>query len=605
MTFRLPKALVLIGVLAAFALFGAMACSASDDEEDEVTEPTAVRTVPTPPGFTEPTPTTVMVQEAAPTQAPSMAPTAAPAAATAAPAPTQPAAMMEGNFGGTLEANQGGNPFTMDTMSDTISAVTHPANQMMEQLFALNSALDAKPMLAESFVAEDGGATWTFTIRENVPFHDGQIMDADDVVASLDRWFHWDTVWGKRILNLLDSIDATDSKTVQIKLTEPFAPMLAALSMSEARQAVIHPADVIAKYKYKDIAEGEEKPRIEDADIIGTGPYKFVEWVADVKIEMARHEDYAERDEPLSFHAGKKTPWFDGIDINIVPDAGARLAGLLSGRYDISSPGLDQISTLEDDPEVEPFIAMTGRNESTFNATIPPFDNNLMRQAVAWTLNPKQILQGRAPEGLYELNQSPFYKFQTTWWRDTGWDIYSEVDLDKAKALIEQAGYETPVDIKYIYNPPEQSSGGRATLVVIQQLEDSGLWKVNAEENTWPIHVQVRWEKQHNIMYNGFNPFYQTDLLAPTWNDWEHPASGFLKADRRIELMAQRQRTTDPAEVSRIADEFAEWWWDDVPLFSWGNFATLVGVRKNVQNYTYSGNPVYFGLWFEDIPEDR
>ena len=163
-----------------------------------------------------------------------MAPTAAPAAATVAPAAT---AMAEGNYGGTLEANQGGNPFTMDTMSDTISAVTHPANQMMEQLFALDSALDAKPMLAESFVAEDGGATWTFTIRENVPFHNGEIMDADDVVASLDRWLHWDTVWGKRILGLLDTMEATDSKTVQLRLTEPFAPMLAALSMSEARQA--------------------------------------------------------------------------------------------------------------------------------------------------------------------------------------------------------------------------------------------------------------------------------------------------------------------------------------------------------------------------------
>ena len=602
MTLRWPKAIVLVGALAAFALVAALACAAEEEEADEpAAEPTAVRTVPTPPGFTQPTPTTVMAPAAA-TAAPA-APTAAPAAATAAP-PTAEPAMAMGNFGGTLEAVQGGNPFTMDTMSDTISAVTHPANQMMEQLFALDSALDAKPMLADSFVAEDGGATWTFTLRENVPFHDGQIMTADDVVASLDRWFHWDTVWGKTILQLLDTIEATDSRTVQIRLTEPFAPMLAALSMSEARQAVIHPASVIDKYPYKDLAEGAEKPRIEDADIIGTGPFSFDEWIPDVKIAMLQHSDYAERTEPLSFHSGKKTPFFDGIDVNIVPDASAALAGLLTGRYDIANPSLDQLDTLNENPDVEPFIAMTGRNESTFNATIPPFDNNLMRQAVAWSLNPEEILQGRAPVGLYELNQSPFYKFQTTWWRDDGWDIYSQVDLDKARALIEQAGYEPPVDIKYIHTLPE-TSGGRATLVVIQQLEDSGLWNVDGEENTWPIHVQVRWEKQHNIMYNGFNPFYQTDLLAPTWNDWEHPASGFLKADRRLELMEQRRKTTDPAEISRIADEFGEWWWEDVPLFSWGNFATMVGVRTNVQNYSYSGNPVYFGLWFEDVPEDR
>ena len=66
----------------------------------------------------------------------------------------------------------------------------------------------------------------------------------------------------------------------------------------------------------------------------------------------------------------------------------------------------------------------------------------------------------------------------------------------------------------------------------------------------WTVMVQKRWEKKHSAMYNAFNVWYQNDLVAPTWNNPQHPASGFLVSASRDELLERRLLTTSAAEIS-------------------------------------------------------
>ena len=230
--------------------------------------------------------------------------------------------------------------------------------------------------------------------------------------------------------------------------------------------------------------------------------------------------------------------------------------------------------------------------------TISPFDKKTMRQAVAHVLEPEEILAAIAPKGLYTMNSSPFFPNQTVWFSKIGYDTYAKRDLKKARDLIAASGLTPPVAITVISIPVSQP-GGRQIQVAVQQLEESGLFKVDLQIMDWTVMVQKRWEKKHNAMYNAFNVWYQNDLVAPTWNNPQHPASGFLFSKTRDDLLERRLRTTNPGEIAEIRDEFHRWFWDEVPLFPFGNIATLDGVAKHVKGSQHIGGPIYFGVWFE------
>lgn len=512
---------------------------------------------------------------------------------TAIPAATVVPAAAEPRVGGIYEAAYELSPFTLDAMADTISAKSHIVANVQEGLFAPDAALVPRPMLVDRWTVSGDGLVWTFYLRRNVPFHNGEVLKSDDVVASLKRWLARDGTWAPHIKARLESFERVDDATVRIKLLKPFGAMLEALSMVEAVQPVIFPKSVLDRYP-------GDKDRIKEQDIIGTGPYRLVSWERDRRIVLQRFEKYAARKEPLSGHAGAKIPYFERIHHNFVPEAGGRLAGVLTGRYDLATGlPLDQFAQLKGhgavDAKLDPYRS---RSELTFNTTIPPFNNKLMRQAVAWVLEPEEILAAIAPKGLYTVNPSPFFPQQKIWWSKTGFDIYAKRDVTKARDLIRAAGHTPPVAITVI-SVPVSRVGGRQIQVAVQQLDESGLFKVELQIMDWAVLVQKRWEKKHHAMYNGFNPWYQNDIVAPTWNNPQHPASGFLQSKVRDDLLERRLRTTSASDIAEIRDEYHRWFWDEVPFFPFGSFAALEAVGKHVKGSQHIGGPIYFGVWFE------
>ena len=495
--------------------------------------------------------------------------------------------------GGTYEVAYDLSPFTLDAMADTISAKSHIVDNVQEALFAPDAALVPKPMLVDKWTVSPDGLTWTFALRKGVPFHNGEILKADDVVASLKRWLSRDGTWAPHIKSRLDSIDRVDDLTVRMKLTKPFGAMLEALSMVEGIQPVIFPKSVLDRYP-------GDKDRVKEEDVIGTGPYKLVSWERDRRIVLARFDRYAARKEPLSGFSGNKTAYFERVHHNFVPEAAGRVAGALTGRYDLAiNLPLDQMAQIKGNPavvaQVNPY---GGRTELTFNSTIAPFDKKAMRQAVAHVLEPEEMLAAIAPKGLYTVNSSPFFPNQSTWVSQIGFETYRKRDLKKARELIAAAGFTPPVAITVI-SVPVSLPGGRQIQVAVQQLDDSKLFKVDLQIMDWTVMVQKRWEKKHNAMYNAFNVWYQNDLVAPTWNNPQHPASGFLASPARDEILERRLQTTSAAEIARIRDDFHRWFWDEVPLFPFGNFATLDTVGPHVKGSQHIGGPIYFGVWFD------
>ena len=326
-------------------------------------------------------------------------------------------------------------PFTLDAMADTISAKSHIVNNVQEALFAPDAGLVTRPMLVDKWTVSPDGLVWTFTLRKGVPFHNGETLKADDVVASLRRWLVRDGTWAPHLKSRLESLDRVDDSTVKMKLSKPFGAMLEALSMVEGVQPVIFPKSVLDRYP-------GEKDRVKEQDVIGTGPYKFVSWERDRRIVLERFDRYAARKEPLSGFSGNKTAYFDRVHHNFVPEASGRVAGALTGRYDyaINLP-LDQAAQIKANPAM---VVKTnpygGRSEITFNSTIAPFDKKAMRQAVANVLEPEEMLAAIAPKGFYTLNSSPFFPNQTTWFSKIGYETYVTRDLKKARELIIERG---------------------------------------------------------------------------------------------------------------------------------------------------------------------
>ena len=376
-------------------------------------------------------------------------------------------------------------------------------------------------MLVDKWTVSPDGLVWTFTLRKGVPFHNGETLKADDVVASLRRWLSRDGTWAPHLKSRLESLDRVDDSTVKMKLSKPFGAMLEALSMVEGVQPVIFPKSVLDRYP-------GEKDRVKEQDVIGTGPYKFVSWERDRRIVLERFDRYAARKEPLSGFSGNKTAYFDRVHHNFVPEARRprrrrphrplRLRDQLAAR----PGGADQGQS--GGGRARPTRTADGRRSPSTPRSRPSTRRRCDRRSPN-VLEPEEMLAAIAPKGFYTLNSSPFFPNQATWFSKIGYETYITRDLKKARELIPSAGLTPPVSIAVISIPVAQP-GGRQIQVAVQQLDESKLFKVDLQIMDWTVMVQKRWEKKHNAMYNAFNVWYQNDLVAPTWNNPQHPGLG-------------------------------------------------------------------------------
>jgi peptide/nickel transport system substrate-binding protein len=182
-------------------------------------------------------------------------------------APVVPAARRDVRIGVT------GLPAVFDPQAALEGAGALVARQVLDTLVApRESSTDVEPALAVRWAVSRDGLAWSFTLREDVRFHDGTPLTAREAAASLERWIKGDgrpvsggLVWSallRGVPGVVKNVRATDARTLQVVLTQPYAPLLTVLA---------HPGFGIAK----PVTTGEGAPAL-----IGTGPYRLAEIVA-------------------------------------------------------------------------------------------------------------------------------------------------------------------------------------------------------------------------------------------------------------------------------------------------------------------------------------
>ncbi|MDY0394012.1 ABC transporter substrate-binding protein [Virgibacillus halophilus] len=197
---------------------------------------------------------------------------------------------------------------------------------------------EVQPSLATEWNVSDDGKKWTFKLRDDVKFHDGNDFTAEDVVYNFERWatsadfIYYGYMFGATEDNLkgiIDKVEATDKYEVTFTLSEPNAPFLYTLAMSPFG---IASPKAIEKY-------GDDYFK----NPVGTGPFVFEEWVPDDKITLKKNGDY--------FGDVAK---LDQVVFKTIPDNGARFMELQAGTIDLMN-GLNpqDIQTVEGDDNLQ------------------------------------------------------------------------------------------------------------------------------------------------------------------------------------------------------------------------------------------------------------
>src|SRR3982075_1577648 len=324
----------------------------------------------------------------------------------------------------------------------TTAYITRDHGYMVyDTLLATDSNFKVQPQMAEWKVSDDK-LTYTFTLRDGLKWHDGAPVTAEDCVVSLQRWAKRDGM-GQKLMDFTASIEATDAKTITLKLKEPYGLVL---------ESIGKPSSVVPFMMPKRIAETPaDKPISEQ---IGSGPFKFVaaEFQPGVKAVYEKNKDYVPRKEPASWTSGGKVVKVDRVEWITMPDAQTAVNALQSGDIDLlENPAWDILPTLAADKDlvVHTLNKLGFQTLGRMNFQHPPFDNVKVRRAALLAMNQKDVLDALVGNPEYYKICGAVFVCGTPLASDVGAEsLIKGNGMAAAKKLLAEAGYDgTPVVI--------------------------------------------------------------------------------------------------------------------------------------------------------------
>ncbi len=358
---------------------------------------------------------------------------------------------------------------TMDPMdtSDTLSGGIQ--RMVMDGLFGFDDEMKIYPMLATDYEANENATEFTITLREGISFTDGTPWNADSAIANFTKWGD-KTLGLKRttlLSNVLDHVDKVDDYTIKVSLTEPFGAFISTLA---------HPACVIMSPK-----QIEAGPAVCAASPVGTGQYKFVEWVAGDHVALELNKDWWGYDAEISGGTAlaDKDAGFKTITFKPVAENATRVAMLQSGDAQILWPTpTESVDVLKADPNVSTFDT-PGITVWYFmmNNQKAPFNDVRVRQAVSYAINKEAYVQvvmnGQGfPATSITGPAVQYYKAN---------DPYP-YDPAKAKELLAEAGYPDGFTTTLMYNTTSMRQ--KMAEFYKQQLAEVGITlELNSMEN--------------------------------------------------------------------------------------------------------------------------
>jgi peptide/nickel transport system substrate-binding protein len=416
------------------------------------------------------------------------------------------------------------------------------------------------PGVAETWDLSDDGLTWTFHLRPDQKFHNGDRLTAADVKFSLERQISPESLSSAKatLQRIIKDIEVADELTVKIHTNGPQIGLPAMLSRAVAPEGAIMPKNYIEKVG---VEEFRRKP-------IGSGPWKFVRSVPGDRIEF----------EAVGYPHWRGTPHFKNLQILLVPEESTRVSMVRTGEAGIASIGPDTMrSAARSGLEV---VSVAGTMQALFqfwgvyrpDQKDSPVANPKVREALSLAINRKDIIEN-VMDGKASLPY-PFAAFSyTEYFNADKWRKWADqayrYDPAQAKKLLAEAGYPNGFELKFantaLPGTPFMTDVGTA---VADMWNKIGV-KVNIKNYEWGSFAPLERGDQDELagaasMYRtvgrpdmpwryqgGFSPNSPQHLLGDEKNCGE-ACQAFVKTYRA--LLAER----DPEKRTELTDQMVK-----------------------------------------------
>ena len=451
------------------------------------------------------------------------------------------------------------------------------------------------PSLAKDWDISGDGLEYTFHLRDDVKFQNGNDFTAEDVLYTFERLL---TVEGGVNTELLDQVkgaaemidgsaqtlegvEVVDSYTVKITLTEPFAAFLSCLT-----------APGLSIFDSEATKAAGDQFGMDPAATVGTGPFRFAAWSFNSQLVLVRNENYWKGAAPLP-----------GVVIKIIPDTETQTMMFENGELDIIDLDFVTDATdrfLETYPDQIVSGPRVGITYLTMNFNIEPFQDVKVRKAFQMAIDRQAILdalyggRGQVEQGIYPFGLIGYNEGQTK----------ISYDPEGARALLAEAGYADGFSMELAADSSSSDTAIMTLEIIKEQLAEVGIEAniKNYDESTW---METRksgelssflstwtadFNDPENFIYTFFGNEEKTKIRSINYPDTAvmdrvGAARGIVNEDERLAEYRSLEE--------KLIHEDAAW----VPMYSRTH---LWAVSKRVQDFkpVWSGvsDLVYYGV---------
>jgi peptide/nickel transport system substrate-binding protein len=420
------------------------------------------------------------------------------------------------------------------------------------------------PGLAESYDISDDGKEYIFHLKEGIKFSDGTPFDAYSVKWSIDRVMALESDPSWLVTEFVDHVEyvieldpkkgmVLDKHAVKFVLKNPVAyfPSLVASCPYYPVNPNSYPADRVIR----DVTE------LPGGELVGLGPYTIVSWKRDEEVVLEKNR----------YFYGEK-PENDRIVIRYFADATTMRLALEKGEIDFAFKSFNpsDINDLEKSDKIKtvkapgPYIRYI-----CFLTDTPPFNDKVLRQAIAATVNRPEII-----DKVFLGQNMPLYSMvpMGMWSHtDTFKEALGDGNIDKARSLLASRGYSesNPLTFDFWYTPSHYGDTEVDLAAVLKdQFEATGMMKVNVQSAEWATYRDNWANKVMPVWLLGWYPDYidpdnYTAAFASTAGS--KGLGIHFSNEQWDKRFIDGQVITDPAERIKVYHDLQTWWTDEVP----------------------------------------
>ncbi len=467
---------------------------------------------------------------------------------------------------------------TFDPAGTTTTTVSNMVSYMVETLTRIDEEGEIHPNLATDWEISDDGLTYTLELRDDVVFHDGAEFNAEAVVFNLDRIRDPEVeVPIRAAFEGIESATAVDDHTVEIQLSEPFPPLISALSFEVS--SILSP----------DSMEAEGNSYTDYTRPVGTGPYTYGEYTTGERFTVQRFDDY-----------WGELPYYSDVEFQIVPEAATRVSQLRAGDVDmIILPPISDLPALEDDDGVEVLLAPGNRQifMAINNNTI---DDPRIRQAMNYAVDRQSIIDN-VLFGAADAVDAPMDPSLVGYCSVGEW----EYDPDRARELLAEADAEG-LEIDFIAPTGRYIQDFEVAQAVAGFLEEVGFSVPSVDTMDWPSYVGAITaeadDQEQDLHLLGWAPSYMDSFqhMVIFQSNQQPPnglATAFYDNSEVDSLLAEAASEPDEDARQQLYCDASEIIWDEAPHIFMYSQRFPIAYSSDVTDVSYRPNESFYAVY--------